>query len=106
MFIKRMYTNWPLNSITKSPSAELRPGQKDNDSLPDYEILDKVLFHYIELRKSTEEIVAAGFEKSLVQRIIRMVNASEYKRYQTPPVLRISGKAFGIGRRMPLVAKY
>ncbi|MBN1415782.1 MAG: NAD+ synthase [Bacteroidales bacterium] len=96
----------PQHTITKPPSAELRPGQKDSDSLPDYEILDKVLFHYIELAKSSAEIAAMGIEESLVKKIIGMVTASEYKRYQTPPILRISCKAFGMGRRMPLVAKY
>jgi len=96
----------PENTIAKPPSAELRPDQKDSDSLPEYDILDKVLFQYIELRKSPDEIVVAGIEKSVVQKIIRMVNTNEYKRYQTPPVLRISSKAFGMGRRMPLVARY
>jgi len=96
----------PENTIAKPPSAELRPGQKDSDSLPDYDILDAVLFQYIELRKSPDEIVVAGIEKSVVQKIIRLVNTNEYKRYQTPPVLRISSKAFGMGRRMPLVARY
>jgi NAD+ synthase (glutamine-hydrolysing) len=96
----------PLNTINKPPSAELRPGQKDSDSLPDYDILDRVLFDYIEMKKSAAEIASPGVDESLVQKIIKMVNASEYKRYQTPPILRISSKAFGMGRRMPLVAKY
>lgn len=96
----------PQNTITKPPSAELKPGQKDSDSLPEYSILDKVLYDYIELNKSPEEIIATGIEKSLVTKIIRLVTSSEYKRYQTPPILRISRKAFGMGRRMPLVAKY
>jgi len=96
----------PKNSISKPPSAELRPDQKDSDSLPDYEILDKVLFEYIELQKTPEEIVSEGWEKSLVERVIRLVDSNEYKRYQAPPILRISSKAFGAGRRMPLVAKY
>ncbi len=96
----------PENIITKPPSAELRPDQKDSDSLPDYDILDKVLFEYIEHRKGPKELVAMGFEKALVDRILRLVNMSEYKRYQTPPMIRISPKAFGMGRRMPIVAKY
>jgi NAD+ synthase (glutamine-hydrolysing) len=96
----------PQNIVTKPPSAELRPDQKDSDSLPEYNILDQVLFDYIELNKSPDEITATGIEKSLVHKIIRMVTSSEYKRYQTPPILRISSKAFGMGRRMPLVAKY
>lgn len=96
----------PENIIKKPPSAELRPGQKDSDSLPDYDILDEILYQYIEQRKGPGEIVAMGFEKSLVDRILKLVNTNEYKRYQTPPMLRISSKAFGMGRRMPIVAKY
>ena len=96
----------PENTITKPPSAELRPDQKDSDSLPDYDLLDQVLFNYIELRKSAREIISLGFEETLVEKAIRMVNMNEYKRFQTPPILRVSSKAFGLGRRMPLVAKY
>jgi NAD+ synthase (glutamine-hydrolysing) len=96
----------PRNTILKPPSAELRPDQKDSDSLPEYDILDKILFNYIEQKMPLEEIVSLGFEKEMVQKIIRLVNSNEYKRFQTPPVLRISSKAFGFGRRMPLVAKY
>jgi NAD+ synthase (glutamine-hydrolysing) len=96
----------PENTIIKPPSAELRPDQKDTDSLPDYDQLDKILFEYIELQKPLEEIVEEGFDKSLVERIARLVDSNEYKRYQAPPILRISSKAFGAGRRMPLVAKY
>jgi len=96
----------PLNTISKPPSAELRPDQKDSDSLPEYDLLDKVLFNYIELRQSAEEIVQQGFDRDLVEKTVKMVNSNEYKRYQTPPVLRISTKAFGPGRRMPLVARY
>jgi NAD+ synthase (glutamine-hydrolysing) len=96
----------PKNSILKAPSAELRPGQKDTDSLPEYDILDKVLFNYIELKKSVEEIVMLGINHDLIKKVIQMVNRFEYKRYQAPPVLRISTKAFGPGRNMPLVARY
>ncbi|MFC2105015.1 NAD(+) synthase [Bacteroidota bacterium] len=96
----------PENTIVKPPSAELRPEQKDSDSLPDYDILDKILFEYIELQKPLEEIVEDGWDKTLVERIIKLVDNNEYKRYQAPPILRISSKAFGAGRRMPLVAKY
>jgi len=96
----------PENSITKPPSAELRPDQKDTDSLPEYDILDEILFQYIEKRKGPKELVKMGFEKAIVDRILRLVNISEYKRYQTPPILRVSSKAFGMGRRMPIVAKY
>ena len=96
----------PENSILKPPSAELRPDQKDSDSLPDYDVLDKVLFEYIENRKGPKELLKMGIEETVVNRVLRMVNSSEYKRYQTPPILRISHKAFGMGRRMPIVAKY
>jgi NAD+ synthetase len=96
----------PENSIVKPPSAELRPGQKDSDSLPDYDILDKILFQYIELKQSSSAIIAQGYDDALVRRIIKMVNTAEFKRYQTPPILRVSPKAFGMGRRMPIVGKY
>lgn len=96
----------PQNIITKPPSAELRPDQKDSDSLPPYDQLDEILYQYIELRKGPREIIGAGFDEALVRRILRLVNINEYKRYQTPPMLRVSSKAFGMGRRMPIVAKY
>lgn len=96
----------PESSITKAPSAELRPGQKDSDSLPEYEVLDKVLFEYIENKKGPEEITALGFDEILVNRVLKMVNANEWKRKQAPPILRVSDKAFGLGRRMPIVGKY
>ena len=96
----------PLNTIHKPPSAELRPGQKDSDSLPDYSVLDNILFNYIERKKDIPEIVKNGFDKDLVRRIIQMVDNNEYKRFQFPPILRISSKAFGPGRKMPLVAKF
>ncbi len=96
----------PRNILDKPPSAELKPDQKDTDSLPPYELLDRILYRYIELRKSASEIMEDGYDKTIVNKIIRMVNMNEYKRFQTPPILRVSSKAFGIGRRMPLVAKY
>lgn len=96
----------PRNTLLKPPSAELRPDQKDSDSLPEYDILDKILFAYIEQKMPLEQIVEIGFEKEIVQKVIRLVNSNEYKRFQAPPILRISSKAFGFGRRMPLVAKY
>jgi NAD+ synthase (glutamine-hydrolysing) len=96
----------PWNTITKPPSAELKPDQKDSDSLPDYDVLDKILFNYIELRKSPQEIIADGIPGEIVTKTLRLVNNNEYKRFQTPPILRVSSKAFGLGRRMPLVAKY
>ena len=96
----------PENIITKPPSAELRPDQKDSDSLPDYDILDTILKEYIENRKGPEEIIQLGYDATLVQRILGLVNRNEFKRYQTAPVLRVSSKAFGMGRRLPIVAKY
>ena len=96
----------PENILSKAPSAELRPGQKDSDSLPPYDILDKILFEYIELRKGPREIIKGGHDETMVNRILSMVNRNEYKRKQLSPVLRISSKAFGLGRRMPIVGKY
>jgi len=96
----------PVNTIVKPPSAELRPDQKDTDSLPDYSILDQILFDYIELNLSPAEIIAKGFDEATVLRTVKMVNTNEYKRFQAPPILRVSSKAFGFGRRMPLVALY
>ena len=96
----------PENTIVKPPSAELRPDQKDSDSLPDYELLDQILFDYIELNLSPQEIISKGFDEATVLRTVRMVNNNEYKRFQAPPILRVSSKAFGFGRRMPLVARY
>jgi len=96
----------PDNIITKPPSAELRPNQKDSDSLPPYEVLDAILFKYIEEQKGFDQIVNEDFDKDLVLRILRMVNANEWKRNQFAPILRVSAKAFGRGRRMPIVAKY
>lgn len=96
----------PENIITKLPSAELRPDQFDTDSLPDYNILDSILYQYIELQKPVSRIIKEGADKDTVLNVIRMIDFNEYKRYQAPPVLRISSKAFGAGRRMPLVARY
>ncbi|MDX9881961.1 MAG: NAD+ synthase [Prolixibacteraceae bacterium] len=96
----------PENTILKPPSAELRPNQKDSDSLPDYNILDQILFNYIEMNQSPSEIIDKGFDEATVLRTIRMVNTNEYKRFQAPPILRVSSKAFGFGRKMPLVAIY
>lgn len=105
-YINRKQEIIPRNTIAKAPSAELRPDQKDSDSLPDYSILDKILFQYIEMKQSVPEIIALGIESDVVEKTIKLVNQNEYKRYQAPPVLRVSSKAFGFGRRMPLVAKY
>lgn len=96
----------PLSTMTKPPSAELRPNQKDSDSLPEYDVLDAVLFQYIEKRQGPKDLIAMGFDEALVNRILRLVNLNEFKREQTAPVLRVSNKGFGMGRRMPIVGKY
>lgn len=105
-FINREQEIIPHHTIIKPPSAELRPNQKDSDSLPEYNLLDQILFQYIENKKSADEIAAQGFELELVKKIINMVNKNEYKRKQAAPVIRVSPKAFGMGRRMPIVANY
>ncbi|MCA6365149.1 MAG: NAD+ synthase [Bacteroidetes bacterium] len=96
----------PENIIRKAPSAELRPGQKDSDSLPEYDVLDQVLYQYIELRQGPRELVAMGFDEVLVNRVLKLVNSNEWKRAQFAPILRVTPKAFGSGRRMPIVGKY
>ena len=96
----------PENIITKPPSAELRPDQKDSDSLPPYSILDPILYEYIELQQGPKEIIEKGYKEEMVRRILRLVNINEFKRYQTAPVIRVSKKSFGMGRRVPIVAKY
>ena len=96
----------PLNTITKPPSAELRPDQKDIDSLPEYDLLDKILDLYIEKTKGRADIIKLGYDAELVGKVLKLVNLNEYKRHQAPPILRISKKAFGMGRRMPIVARY
>ncbi len=105
-YINRNREIIPLSIITKAPSAELRPDQKDIDSLPEYSILDQVLYQYIEMRLGPDEIKAQGFEAGLVDRILKMVNSNEYKRNQFCPIIRVSPKAFGVGRRVPIVGKY
>jgi NAD+ synthase (glutamine-hydrolysing) len=96
----------PGHIITKAPSAELRPNQKDSDSLPEYDTLDRVLYEYIEMRKGPKEIIAKGYDAVLVTRILKLVNTNEYKRNQFCPIIRVSCKAFGVGRRVPIVGKY
>lgn len=96
----------PWHTINKAPSAELRPDQKDSDSLPDYALLDQILFQYIECSKSQEEIVAQGFDEAVVAKTIRMVNRNEFKRHQVAPILRVSPRAFGAERTIPVVAKF
>ncbi len=95
----------PYNTILKPPSAELRPDQKDQDSLPDYEILDQIIYHYIEEQMDEESICALGFDDAVVKRSLQLIKINEYKRYQSAPILRITQKAFGAGRKMPLVGK-
>lgn len=96
----------PQNIIDKAPSAELRPDQKDTDSLPEYSVLDPILYQYIERRQGPKEIIAMGSDETLVSKILKLVNTNEYKRNQFCPIIRVSPKAFGIGRRVPIVGKY
>jgi len=105
-YINREKEIIPVNIINKAPSAELRPDQKDSDSLPEYDTLDRVLYEYIELRNGPKEIKAKGYDSALVDRVLKLVNTNEYKRKQFCPILRISCKAFGVGRRLPVVGKY
>jgi NAD+ synthase (glutamine-hydrolysing) len=105
-YINREKEIIPNNIINKAPSAELRPDQKDSDSLPDYSILDKILYQYIERVQGPDQIKKQGFEPALVDRVLKMVNINEYKRNQFCPIIRISPKAFGVGRRVPIVGKY
>lgn len=104
-FINREDEIIPWHTIEKAPSAELRPDQKDSDSLPEYGLLDQILYQYIECSKSSEEIIAQGFDKAVVERTIRMVNRNEFKRHQVAPILRVSPRAFGAERTIPIVAK-
>ena len=96
----------PAAIISKPPSAELKPDQLDTDSLPPYDRLDPVLFRYIDLERSAEQIIEEGFDPDLVEKVVRLVRTSEFKRKQTPPILRVSSKAFGSGRRIPIIAHY
>lgn len=105
-YINREKEIIPFSIINKPPSAELRPGQLDTDALPPYEILDKILYQYIEKSMSPSKIIAMGFDEKLVKDNLRKVNINEYKRHQAAPILRVSPKAFGMGRRMPIVGKY
>jgi NAD+ synthase (glutamine-hydrolysing) len=105
-FLNRDEEIIPNEIINKPPSAELRPDQFDSDSLPPYEVLDAILYRYIEQKNGPDKIIKDGFDEALVYRILKMVNNTEWKRFQFAPILRITSKAFGRGRRMPLVAKY
>lgn len=105
-YINREREVIPVNIIDKAPSAELRPNQKDSDSLPDYAVLDRILYQYIERRQGPREIIEQGFDAALVARALKLVNTNEYKRNQFCPIIRVSSKAFGVGRRVPIVGKY
>ena len=96
----------PRNSITKPPSAELKPNQTDQDSLPEYDLLDAILYRYVEEEKGTAQIISEGFEAAVVQRIVKLVDRSEYKRRQAAPGLKVTSRAFGFGRRMPIAQNY
>jgi NAD+ synthase (glutamine-hydrolysing) len=96
----------PHAILVKPPSAELKPDQFDTDTLPPYHLLDPVLYSYIDLERSADHIIGEGFDPELVEKVIRLVRISEFKRKQTPPILRVSAKAFGSGRRIPIVASY
>ena len=96
----------PRNSIDKPPSAELRPDQKDSDALPPYEILDPIVEAYVEDDLPLEAIVAMGFEDATVRRVIDLINRNEYKRRQAPPGVKITLRAFGRDRRLPLASRY
>jgi NAD+ synthase (glutamine-hydrolysing) len=96
----------PVSSIEKEPSAELRPDQKDSDSLPDYAVLDQVLTQYVDEDRGYEELVAAGFDPVLVARVIGLVDGAEYKRRQYPPGTKVSARAFGKDRRLPMTTRW
>jgi NAD+ synthase (glutamine-hydrolysing) len=96
----------PVNSIEKPPSAELRPDQKDSDSLPAYEILDAILEAYVERGQSISSLLSSGFDEETVRRVVRLVDLNEYKRNQAAPGLKTTPLAFGVGRRIPIVQKY
>jgi len=104
--IDRRYGWIPERIVTRPPSAELRPGQKDQDSLPPYPLLDAILAAYVEERRSFEEICAQGYDPDVVRWVLRRVDGNEYKRWQAPPVLRVTTKAFGSGRRCPIAHRY
>jgi NAD+ synthetase len=96
----------PLRSITKPPSAELRPDQTDQDTLPPYEVLDEILRLYVEENLGEEELIRRGFDEETVRWVTRRVDLNEYKREQAAPGLKVTGRAFGIGRRMPLAQRF
>ena len=95
----------PQRVITRAPSAELRPNQTDQDSLPPYELLDQILDLHVEQCKSADEIIALGFDEATVRRVVKLVRGAEFKRKQAAPVLKVTSRAFGLGWRMPIVRK-
>lgn len=105
-FINRQEEIIPIEIINKVPSAELRPNQTDQDTLPPYDVLDEILYYYIEEAKEVDEIVEAGFDRELVQKVLKMVDRAEYKRKQAAPGLKVTNKAFGSGRRFPIVQRW
>ena len=96
----------PAASITKPPSAELRPNQTDQDSLPPYDVLDAILEAYVVQGRSAAEIIAGGFDEPTVKRVVRLIDLNEYKRRQAAPGLKVTSKAFGVGRRIPIAQRY
>ena len=97
---------FPESTIDKPPSAELRPDQVDQDSLPPYEVLDRIVEAWVEEHKPVEEIIAEGFDEEAVRDVVRLITSNEYKRRQAAPGIKITAKAFGVGRRYPIAAKY
>jgi NAD+ synthase/NAD+ synthase (glutamine-hydrolysing) len=98
----RQRADIPEAILTKAPSAELRPGQTDQDSLPPYELLDQILELHVEQSKSAEEIIARGFNEATVRRVVKLVRNAEFKRKQAAPGLKVTSRAFGTGWRMPI----
>ena len=96
----------PASVMVRPPTAELREGQKDTDSLPAYELLDKILKGYVEENKSAQELAGEGWPKNVVSKVIKMVDSNEYKRRQSPPGIKITPRAFGKDRRMPITNRY
>jgi NAD+ synthetase len=103
-FYKKMVI--PEEILNKEPSAELRPNQKDSDSLPDYDILDSILYQYIELQKPLKEIAAGGIDLETVRSVVTLIDRQEFKRFQTAPIIKLTSKSFGSGRRNPLVQNW
>ena len=96
----------PVSSIEKEPSAELRPGQKDSDSLPEYQLLDQILLRYVDQDQGSAALIEQGFDRPLVERVIAMVDKAEYKRRQYPPGTKVSSRAFGKDRRLPITSRW